>query len=120
GRRRVPLLRTDRDGTISIQTDGKRWELVRTRPATRGPPGVAPGDTASATPKPDATARIGGQRVNINTATVQELEALPGIGPVLAGRIIVGRPYRSVKELDRVPGIGPQRLEKIRSLVTVE
>jgi competence protein ComEA len=39
---------------------------------------------------------------------------------VLAGRIIAGRPFRTVEDLDRVPGIGPKRLEKIRSLVTAE
>jgi competence protein ComEA len=39
---------------------------------------------------------------------------------VIAGRIIEGRPYRSVEELDRVKGIGKKRLEEIRSLVTAE
>jgi competence protein ComEA len=58
--------------------------------------------------------------VNVNTATTAELEALPGIGPVIARRIIEGRPYRSVGELDRVKGIGKKRLEEIRPLVRVE
>ena len=49
-----------------------------------------------------------------------DLEALPGIGPVIARLIIEGRPYRSVDELDRVKGIGPKRIEKIRPLVTEE
>jgi competence protein ComEA len=49
-----------------------------------------------------------------------ELGALPGIGPVIARRIIEGRPYRSVDELERVKGIGKKRLEEIRPLVTVE
>jgi competence protein ComEA len=75
---------------------------------TRGPPGH------------EETPRVAARRLNINTATVQELEALPGIGPVLAGRIIAGRPYRAVEDLDRVPGIGPKRLGKIRPLVTAE
>jgi competence protein ComEA len=51
---------------------------------------------------------------------VAELEALPGIGPVIARRIIEGRPYRSVGELDRVKGIGKKRLEEIRLHVTAE
>ena len=49
-----------------------------------------------------------------------ELEALPGIGPGIARRIVEGRPYRSVEELERVKGIGPKRLEEIRLLVTAE
>jgi competence protein ComEA len=56
----------------------------------------------------------------VNTATVAELEALPGIGPVIARRIIEGRPYRSVEELDRVKGIGKRLLEEIRPLVRAE
>jgi competence protein ComEA len=61
-----------------------------------------------------------GRRININTATQAELEALPGVGPVIARRIIEGRPYRSVDDLDRVKGIGKKRLEEMRPLVTVE
>jgi competence protein ComEA len=64
--------------------------------------------------------RVRDRRLNVNTATAWELEALPGIGPVLAGRIIAGRSYRAVEELDRVPGIGPKRLGRIRPLVTAE
>ncbi len=57
--------------------------------------------------------------VDLNTATPAQLEALPGIGPALAQRIVEHRPYRSVDELLDVPGIGPATLEKIRPLVTV-
>ena len=64
--------------------------------------------------------RPGGRLINVDTAMVAELEALPGIGPVIARRIIEGRPYRSVGELDRVKGIGKKRLEEIRPLVRVE
>jgi hypothetical protein len=59
-------------------------------------------------------------RINANTATQADLEALPGIGPVLARRIVEGRPYRSVEELERVKGIGRKRLEEIRPLVTAD
>jgi competence protein ComEA len=58
-------------------------------------------------------------RVNINTATLAELDSVPGIGSVLAKRIIEGRPYKSVDELARVDKIGPQKLEKIRGYFTV-
>jgi competence protein ComEA len=58
--------------------------------------------------------------INLNTETLADLEALPGIGPVIARRIIEGRPYRSVEELARVKGIGKKRLEEIRPLVRAE
>lgn len=61
------------------------------------------------------------QRVNLNTATQAELETLPGVGPVLAGRIIAARankPFTSLADLDQVPGIGPKMLEKLSDRVT--
>jgi hypothetical protein len=61
-----------------------------------------------------------GRRINVNNASQAELEALPGVGPVIAWQIIEGRPNRSVDELDRVKGIGKKRLEEIRPLVTAE
>jgi competence ComEA-like helix-hairpin-helix protein len=61
--------------------------------------------------------------LDLNRATVAELDALPGVGPVLAGRIHDHRtkygPFRSVDELLAVRGIGPRLLERVRSRVTV-
>lgn len=59
--------------------------------------------------------------VRLSTATLEQLDALPGVGPVTAQRIVQHReafgPFRSVEELDAVPGIGPARLEQLRELV---
>jgi competence protein ComEA len=59
--------------------------------------------------------------LNLNTADAKALQALPGIGPVLAERIVAYRwehgPLQTVEELLRVPGIGPKRWERIRPLV---
>ena len=52
--------------------------------------------------------------LNLNTATGKELQSIKGIGPVLAERIIAGRPYKTVDDLIKVKGIGPKKLEKIR------
>ena len=61
--------------------------------------------------------------IDLNTASAQGLESLPGIGPVMAGRIVAHRevngPFAAVDDVQDVPGIGPKTLESIRSLVTV-
>lgn len=66
---------------------------------------------------PEATV-ADGELVNINTATAAELEALPGIGSVLAGRIIEARPFTSVDELTRVRGIGAVTAERVSRHIT--
>ena len=56
---------------------------------------------------------------NINTATSEQLQKIPGIGAVLAARIIAGRPYSSVQELRNVHGIGRKKLEIITVYATI-
>lgn len=55
--------------------------------------------------------------LNLNTATREQIEALPRIGPALAERIVAGRPYRTLQDLDRVKGVGPRLLETLAPLV---
>lgn len=75
-------------------------------------PAVGPGSSQAGTPL-----------LNLNTATAAELEALPGIGPTLAARIVEDRqtngPFATVDDLKRVNGIGDKILERIRPYVTV-
>lgn len=63
-------------------------------------------------------------KLDLNEATAEDLEALPGLGPVLAERILDYRQeigsFRSVEELLQVEGIGQARLEGLRDYVTVE
>lgn len=67
-------------------------------------------------------AQSSGGIVNINTASEQELDTLPGVGPVTAKRIIEYRNqvggFRSIDQLLDVKGIGPKKLERMRSRVT--
>ena len=62
--------------------------------------------------------------LNINTATAEQLDTLPGIGPVLAERIVAYReengPFASVEELKQVNGIGDATLEEFRNEITLE
>ena len=57
--------------------------------------------------------------VNLNTASEKELQSIKGIGPVLAKRIIAGRPYRTVDDLLKVKGISTKKLETIRPYFVV-
>lgn len=57
--------------------------------------------------------------VNANTASMEEIDSLPGIGPKLARRIIEGRPYASVEDLRKIPGLGGKTWEELASRVVV-
>lgn len=72
---------------------------------------------------PSATGPTAPAVVDLNTATVESLDALPGIGPVIATRIVAWRaangPFRTIEELGEVSGIGDAILAQLRSLVRV-
>lgn len=61
--------------------------------------------------------------VNINTASQEELETLPGVGPVIAQRIIeyrqVNGPFNTIEDIQKVQGIGTKTYEKLQGMITV-
>jgi competence protein ComEA len=86
-----------------------------------------PGGLAGNAPPPSAPAAMTGgakplpaEPVDVNRASAEELQRLPGVGPVMAARIVAERqkkPFAAVEDLRRVSGIGPKTLEKLRPYV---
>jgi competence ComEA-like helix-hairpin-helix protein len=94
-------IKRQREGSLSSQL-----------PATVAPPNQSPGGNPTPT------------RININTASAQELEKLPGIGRGYAQRIVEHRekygPFRRPEHLIMVRGISDKRFRALRELITVE
>ncbi len=88
------------------------------------------GDDAPTTAAPDSSRRLPPRprlapgSVNINTATLDQLIELPGIGPVTAQKILAFRsengPFESAEDLLEVNGIGPKKLARIRAYLRVD
>jgi competence protein ComEA len=124
---------------LLIVVAGALWDLTRAwRPAMAPFPEPAPGaieagassDTASAAtaavsaiPRERSSKSAVRDTIDLNRASAAELEALPGIGPVLAQRICEHRrregPFRTVDELRAVRGVGPRLLERVRDRLRV-
>lgn len=107
---------------LAAKLEDGRQVLVPRRGAA--PPGAAPG--GGGTGAGAAAGAAGGppaQPVNLNTATIEQLDTLDGVGPGIAQRILDYREehggFSNVGELAQVPGIGPKRMETLRPLVGV-
>jgi competence protein ComEA len=96
----------------------------RTRSTTSGTASQRPGSNAPLTPTGRTSERLApGQKININTATAEQLDALPGIGPVRAQAIIDYRnqhgAFKSIEEIENVKGIKTGEFSKIQDSITV-
>jgi competence protein ComEA len=77
--------------------------------------------SAKTTVSPKATPKTpAGQKVDINTAAKEDLDTLPGIGPVKAQAIIEARPFKTIEDIMKVKGIKEGEFSKIRDLITVK
>lgn len=77
---------------------------------TASTPRVDPVETKKSHPKEE----IQPGQIDINTATEKELKMVPGIGPVIAARIIAARPFRSADDLKKLNGIGDKKYARVR------
>lgn len=99
-----------------VLVDGEHFEVPGTSPFAT-PQLTIGGDGLLVTPTPPK-----GQAVNINTASEQDLEGLPGIGPTTAQAIIDYReangPFATIDDLSKIPGMGPETMKKLEGLIT--
>ena len=77
-------------------------------------PTASPAPPAASSPSARKNERLFPAKFDINTVTEKELRLIPGIGPVMARRIIDARPFRSADDLKKVNGIGDKKYEEIR------
>lgn len=88
-----------------------------------GKPGPAPAAPAGAAPASGGGSTASAGPVHLNSATVDQLDTLPGVGPVLAQRIVDWRdangPFSSPDQLGDVPGVGDKRLQELLPLITL-
>lgn len=119
---RIQAYGTAINGTVRVRTDGRTITVEPSRATVSTPsttaPVTAPPQTASPAPTPAPTAVpsdcVVGQ-VDINTASVDELQRIIHIGPVRANEMLTLRPFSSVDDMIRINGIGPARLVDIKA-----
>lgn len=99
------------------------WPAPKEEPRQVEPDQSIATQVPAASPVTVAAPATAEPKVNLNRASADELQTLPGVGPVLAQRMVEWRKahgrYRTVDDLQEVKGIGKKRLEQLRLLVTV-
>lgn len=97
----VPAKKMSREAPAKVES-AKEMPAVKSPSKAAAPAKMAPG-----------------QKVNLNTATKEQLEALPGIGPAKAQAIIDGRPYKNTEDVMKVKGIKGGTFGKIKDMISV-
>jgi len=112
-------VQTQKPGPFSVFVAEKNARSQTARPTNTPPatPVFRPSETTvglAEAKKSHAKEKIDPGQIDINSATEKELKMIPGIGPVIAARIIAARPCRSADSLKKVNGIGDKKYAKIR------
>jgi competence ComEA-like helix-hairpin-helix protein len=105
--------------TVALEDGGDGIDLSVDGRIILKSPSFAPTATPFSIGPPPAGVGASRGLIDLNRASKEELQALPGVGPSLATAIIKGRPYASVEHLARVSGIGEAKLAEIGPLVRV-
>jgi competence protein ComEA len=108
----------------SPPTTSPKTESVPAAPTSPAPPQTSSSPAGMSPQRVVSPAKVSGklasgQTVNINTASKELLDALPGIGPVKAQAIIDGRPFAKIEDVMKVKGIKQGEFSKIKDLITV-
>ena len=107
---------------VKLDNRGLSSEDQRVQPPTNRVKRDLPNHDSGSGRKPSQKEANLTSAININRATITELQRLPGIGPRMSQRIVDEReksPFKSVEDLRRVAGIGPKTLERLKPYVTV-
>ena len=111
----LPDSNSDAINLAAVLTDGEKVYVPRV--------GEVPPIVASVGSGGAGTGRVPNGPVNLNSATADDLDTLPGVGPATAAEILAYRdqhgPFQTVEQLGDVRGIGPAKLDALRGLVTV-
>ncbi len=117
---RVDAEAADRELNLAAPlADGQKIHVPRRGEATGGGGSGSPAGGGSGTGAGKGSGTKAGGLVDLNRATADELDALPGIGPATAAKIIAARPFASVDELGARKVVGAAVLARIRALVAV-
>ncbi|MFD2044776.1 MBL fold metallo-hydrolase [Ornithinibacillus salinisoli] len=106
----ISLYGTDVHGTIIVQTDGKKYDILTKNDGTISPKTSESNLDIEVTSK---STKNSSSCVNVNTASVDEVQKVKHIGPARAEVLINNRPYSSIDGLQAINGIGPARIKDI-------
>lgn len=116
--RGIDLYGTDTHGTIIVTTDGKEVRISTEQNDTISPESTASSSDESISNdslEEESSETKEGDCVDINTASLEEVQEITHIGPERAQDLIEQRPYQAVSDLDKINGIGPARITDIEA-----
>ncbi|MCP3027241.1 MBL fold metallo-hydrolase [Halobacillus sp. A5] len=114
----IDLYGTDVHGTIEVTTDGESYDVATNEDGTASPqsgPSEGEPDASEEEEEEREDTEPAGDCVDINSASVEEVQEITQIGPARAEDLVELRPYDSVDDLTKIDGIGPARIDEIKA-----